>query len=58
MRWFHILWTITLFALFIGVILWAWSSRRKQSFEDAAQIPLDDDMSRNHPKAKTEDGDV
>jgi len=31
--------------LFIGICVWAWSSRRKSSFDRAAQLPFDDDPS-------------
>ncbi len=35
----------TLLALiaFIGVCIWAWSSRRKRSFDEAANLPFADD---------------
>jgi cytochrome c oxidase cbb3-type subunit IV len=26
--------------MFIGIVVWAWSSRRKASFEQAAVLPL------------------
>ncbi len=29
--------------LFIGIIVWAWSSKRKPGFEEAARLPLEDD---------------
>ena len=40
---FHSIWTLALMALFIGIIAWAWSGRRKKIFEEAARLPLDDD---------------
>ncbi len=35
----------TLFCLtvFVSVAVWAWSGRRKQSFDEAARLPLEDD---------------
>jgi len=33
---------VTMFA-FIGIWAWAWSSRRKQDFEDSAALPLEED---------------
>jgi cytochrome c oxidase cbb3-type subunit 4 len=27
---------------FVAVVLWAWSGRRKQSFDEAAKMALDD----------------
>lgn len=38
----HSLWTVVMLVLFIGIIVWAWSSRRKKAFDEAAQIPLED----------------
>ena len=39
----HSVWTVLLFMLFIGIIAWAWSAKRKKSFEQAARMPLDED---------------
>lgn len=41
---FHSVWTVLLVILFIGIVAWAWSSRRKGAFEAAARLPLEDDM--------------
>jgi cytochrome c oxidase cbb3-type subunit 4 len=35
--------TAALFALFVGLCVWAWSDRRRADFESAAQIPLEGD---------------
>jgi cytochrome c oxidase cbb3-type subunit 4 len=35
--------TAALFALFVGLCVWAWSGRRRADFESAAQIPLEPD---------------
>ena len=37
------IWTLLAFLAFIGIILWAFSPRRKKSFEEAARLPLDDE---------------
>ncbi len=37
------IWTIVVTVLFIGIVLWAWSDKRKQSFDEAANIPFDED---------------
>ena len=37
------LFTLFMFLAFIGICLWAWSSRRKNDFEVAAGLPLEDD---------------
>lgn len=44
------LWTVVVFAVFIGIVLWAWSSKRKQSFDEAARLPLDDDLETSERK--------
>ena len=39
--------TILVFVAFIGVVLWAYSSKRKNSFDEAANLPFaDEDMNR------------
>lgn len=35
--------TVLSFLIFIGIVWWAYSDRRRQSYEQAARIPLDDD---------------
>jgi cytochrome c oxidase cbb3-type subunit 4 len=37
------LYTLFMFIAFIGIVWWAWSSRRKGDFEEAANLPLEDD---------------
>ncbi len=36
--------TVLAFACFLGIIAWAWSSRNRMRFEEAAALPLHDDM--------------
>lgn len=40
---FHGLWTALLLVIFIGIVVWAWSGKRKSAFDEAARIPLEDD---------------
>lgn len=40
---FQSIWTVVTFAVFIGIIIWAWSGKRKQAFRDAANLPLEDE---------------
>ncbi len=35
--------TRALFILFLAMVAWAWSSRRKKDFDEAARLPLDDE---------------
>jgi len=29
--------------LFVGIVIWAWSGKRKQEFDEAANIPFHED---------------
>ena len=40
----HIIWTLVAFTFFIGVVIWAWSGKRKHDFEALARLPLEDDQ--------------
>ena len=46
---FHSGWTVLLVATFIGIVAWAFSGRRKQRFDAAARMPLDDDVPGDKP---------
>lgn len=35
--------TVVMMAVFIGIVVWAWSADRRDSFDVAARVPLDDD---------------
>ena len=39
----HAWWTVLLLAVFIGIVFWAFSARRKEDFEQAARLALDED---------------
>lgn len=41
--------TLVVFAVFIGIVIWAWSSKRKQDFHEAAHLPLNEP---EYPRAK------
>ncbi len=36
-------WTVFAFVFFVGVVFWAWSGKRKHSFDEAARMAVDDD---------------
>ena len=45
--------SITVLAMlaFLGIVAWAWSSRRRADFDAAARLPLDeDDSSHDAPR--------
>jgi cytochrome c oxidase cbb3-type subunit IV len=35
--------TVIMFLLFLGIVVWAWRSKRKSAFDAAAQLPLLED---------------
>ncbi len=43
MGWLFSAWTVLVAAVFFGVVIWAWSRKRKPEFDEAARIPLEDD---------------
>ncbi len=36
-------WTVIAFVIFIGIVIWAWSGRRKEDFDKAARMAMDED---------------
>jgi cytochrome c oxidase cbb3-type subunit 4 len=36
-------WTLVVLVLFVGIVIWAWSGKRKQDFDEAANIPFNED---------------
>ncbi len=35
--------TVLAFLSFMGIVWWAYSDRRKETYDEAARLPLDDD---------------
>jgi len=35
--------TVLSLAAFVGIVVWAWSARRQEQFNEAARLPLADD---------------
>jgi cytochrome c oxidase cbb3-type subunit IV len=50
----HSIWTVLVFIIFIGIVLWAFSGKRKKDFDEAAKLALDDDNPKTTPH-KTEE---
>jgi len=44
-------WTVVALVLFVAIVIWAWSGKRRQSFEEAARIPLENDDETITPEA-------
>ena len=51
---FHSLWTVAVLAIFIGIIIWAFSKGRKTDFDEAARLPLEDDVLPTNTDDKAE----
>ena len=39
------LFTLVLMVAFVAIVIWAWSGKRREDFEEAARLPLEDDPS-------------
>lgn len=37
------IWTIIVMIVFLGIVIWAWSSKRKRDFDDAANLPFNEE---------------
>ncbi len=44
LNWIRIAVTLVSFAAFVGIVVWAWSRRRRADFHEAEQLPFVDDM--------------
>jgi len=44
--------TVVLFAVFIGIVLWAWSGKSKRRFNEASQLPFNE---IEHPLGSNEE---
>ena len=53
----HSIWTVFVFLFFIGIVIWAWSSKRKKTFEMASRIPLEDDSIIKEPGSEGDNND-
>jgi len=39
--------TVIMFVMFIGIVFWAWSNKRRNAFTEAANLPLNEP---EHPR--------
>jgi len=42
-----------MFVAFVVIVAWAWSSKRRSSFDEAARIPLEDDAAEARAQKNT-----
>ena len=48
------IWTVVVMVLFVGIVIWAWSGKRKQRFDEAANIPFSEDEPTSTDKISKE----
>jgi len=41
---FQALWSIVILITFLGIVVWAYSSKRTSAFDEAARLPFDDEL--------------
>ena len=51
---FQSIWSVVILVTFLGIIYWAYSGKRKEDFEEAANLPLEDDIVANTNNKTTE----
>lgn len=47
---FHSLYTVVLFIVFISIVIWAYSRKRKRDFDEAARLPFSDEADNRNDK--------
>ena len=40
---FHTIYTVLMVIIFIAIVIWAWSSKTKKRFKEAANLPFADE---------------
>ena len=48
------IWSIVILVTFIGIVIWAYSSKRKSDFDEAARLPFEDEPSSENNKPSSE----
>jgi cytochrome c oxidase cbb3-type subunit 4 len=51
---FQALWTIVVMVTFLGIVAWAFSSKRKSAFDEAARLPFEDEPQVDNNKISSE----
>jgi cytochrome c oxidase cbb3-type subunit 4 len=42
---FQSIWTIVVMVIFLGIVVWVYSSKRQTQYDEAARLPIEDDDS-------------
>lgn len=50
----QMLWTIIAFVTFIGIIVWAWSSKREEEFHEAENLIFENDDDTQHSQVNAQ----
>ena len=53
----HGLLTLLVMILFLGIVWWAFSSRQKKRFDEAANLPFADDEDHQPARKRSDKGD-
>ena len=51
---FNSIWTIVVMVTFLGIVAWAYSGKRKASFDEAARLPFAEDQHTDNNKPVSE----
>ena len=51
---FQSIWTIVVMITFLGIVVWAYSGKRKSAFDEAARLPFEDDQLTDNNKTASE----
>ncbi len=51
---FQSIWSIVVMITFLGIVVWAYSAKRKTSFDEAARLPFEDESSTDNNKLSSE----
>ena len=46
------LWTLVAFIVFVGIVIWAWSSKRDHEFDEAAHLIFDENEKPDNHQSK------
>ena len=49
--------TVVLFVVFIGIVIWAWSGKSKRRFHEASQLPFNEVEHPREPVKENKKGD-
>ncbi|MCK4742388.1 MAG: cbb3-type cytochrome c oxidase subunit 3 [Sulfuriflexus sp.] len=53
----QMLWTIVAFVTFVGIVIWAWSSKREDEFHEAENLIFEEDNTeRSHVNKQSQLG--